>query len=47
LGVGLYQSARLAAQCGYRLELAENSPGKVCFVLSGEAAAGPAQRHVA
>jgi signal transduction histidine kinase len=47
LGVGLYQSTRLAAQCGYRLELAENSPGKVCFVLSGEAAAGAAQRHVA
>ena len=48
-GVGLYQSARLAAQSGYRLELAANSPGKVCFVLSGrsESGAADAERHVA
>jgi signal transduction histidine kinase len=37
-GVGLYQSARLAAQSGYRLALAANQPGKVCFVLSGQTA---------
>ena len=42
LGVGLYQSGRLAAQCGYRLALSANAPGIVCFVLSGEAAAGAA-----
>ncbi len=41
-GVGLYQSARLAAQCGYRLALAANSPGRVCFVLSKPASAATA-----
>ncbi|HYC44781.1 MAG TPA: HAMP domain-containing sensor histidine kinase [Burkholderiales bacterium] len=35
-GVGLFQSSRLAAQCGYRLTLASNEPGRVCFVLSSE-----------
>lgn len=39
-GVGLYQSSRLAVQCGYRLALAANAPGIVCFVLSSEPAAG-------
>lgn len=39
-GMGLYQSARLAAQRGYRLLLAENRPGRVCFRLTSE---GPAQ----
>ncbi|MDP1957951.1 MAG: hypothetical protein Q8J75_07210, partial [Rhodocyclaceae bacterium] len=33
LGVGLYQCARLAAQGGYRLELAENRDGCVRFRL--------------
>ncbi|MBX9810376.1 MAG: HAMP domain-containing histidine kinase [Burkholderiales bacterium] len=36
LGVGLYQSARQAARFGYRLTLAANEPGKVCFVLARE-----------
>jgi len=34
LGVGLYQSSRLARQYGYRLTLLANAPGRVCFVLS-------------
>lgn len=34
LGIGLYQSARLAEQCGHRLELAENRPGCVRFRLA-------------
>jgi signal transduction histidine kinase len=34
LGVGLYHSARQAAQQGYRLALAANMPGTVCFVLT-------------
>jgi signal transduction histidine kinase len=33
LGVGLYQCARQAAQLGYRLALAANETGRVCFVL--------------
>ena len=33
LGIGLYQGARLAASAGYALELAENEPGLVTFVL--------------
>jgi K+-sensing histidine kinase KdpD len=36
LGVGLYHSARQAAQLGYRLTLAANQPGTVCFVLTRE-----------
>ncbi|GAB1392280.1 hypothetical protein MASR1M60_04430 [Rhodocyclaceae bacterium] len=34
LGVGLYQCARLAERCGYRLELAENRAGAVRFRLA-------------
>ena len=41
LGIGLYQAARWAAQLGYRLTLASNRPGKVCFEL---AAADRAQK---
>jgi signal transduction histidine kinase len=37
LGVGLYQSSRLAKQYGYRLALESNSAGNVCFVLTREA----------
>jgi signal transduction histidine kinase len=36
LGVGLYHSAKQAAQLGYRLALAANQPGMVCFVLTRE-----------
>ncbi|MCM2289198.1 MAG: sensor histidine kinase [Sulfuritalea sp.] len=32
-GIGLYQAARYAKAAGYRLELAENRPGRVCFRL--------------
>jgi signal transduction histidine kinase len=38
-GMGLYQSAMLAAQAGYRLTLAENRRGRVCFRLAQEAPA--------
>ena len=41
-GVGLYQSSRLAAQYGYRLALATNVPGTVCFVLTSVQPAGVA-----
>jgi signal transduction histidine kinase len=34
-GIGLYQVARHAETCGYSLVLANNSDGKVAFVLSG------------
>lgn len=37
LGVALYQSAKQAGQLGYRLVLATNEPGRVCFVLTGQA----------
>ena len=33
LGVGLYHAARFAAQQGYRLTLANNETGRVCFRL--------------
>jgi hypothetical protein len=33
LGIGLYQSAKLAGELGYELVLAVNEPGKVCFML--------------
>jgi signal transduction histidine kinase len=47
-GVGLYQASRLAAQSGYRLSLAANEPGSVCFLLaSAEAGAAAGERHVA
>ena len=36
LGIGLYHSARQAAQLGYRLAIAANEPGMVCFVLTKE-----------
>lgn len=32
-GIGLFQAARYAKAAGYRLELAENRPGRVCFRL--------------
>ena len=35
-GVGLYQSARLASESGYRLALFSNVAGRVCFVLSAD-----------
>src|SRR5262245_60442448 len=34
LGVGLYHAAKQASQLGYRLVLAANEPGNVCFVLT-------------
>ena len=34
LGIGLFQAARWAEQLGYRLQLQENSLGKVCFELN-------------
>jgi len=40
LGVGLYQAAKQAAQLGYRLELAANEAGRVCFALT-RAGEGP------
>ncbi|HEX4782633.1 MAG TPA: sensor histidine kinase, partial [Usitatibacter sp.] len=43
LGIGLYQSARQAAHSGYRLELAENRQGCVCFTLTREDGALPAK----
>jgi len=33
-GIGLYQAARYAQATGYRLELAENRAGRVCFRLA-------------
>jgi signal transduction histidine kinase len=44
-GVGLYQSARLAAQSGYRLALDANAPGNVCFVLSGQVVESAAETN--
>jgi len=38
LGIGLYQAARLAEKGGYRLSLADNRDGAVCFAL-GKASA--------
>ena len=34
LGIGLFQAAKQADQIGYRLSLAANEPGMVCFVLT-------------
>jgi signal transduction histidine kinase len=34
LGIGLYHAARQAQQAGYRVELARNAAGDVCFALS-------------
>ena len=39
LGIGLFHAARQAAQLDYRLELAENRAGFVCFRLSANARA--------
>jgi len=39
LGIGLFHAARQAAQLDYRLELAENRVGFVCFRLSANARA--------
>ena len=36
LGIGLFQAAKQALQAGYRLALAANEPGMVCFVLTRE-----------
>ena len=36
LGVGLYHSAKQASQFGYRLTIAANQPGTVCFRLTKE-----------
>jgi signal transduction histidine kinase len=38
LGVGLYHAAQQAERLGYRLTLAANEPGRVCFFLTREAA---------
>ena len=38
LGIGLYQAARLAAQHGCALRLADNAPGHVVFELASDAA---------
>ncbi|MGE0875453.1 MAG: ATP-binding protein, partial [Burkholderiales bacterium] len=35
LGLGLYQSARLAEAAGYALTLESNRDGEVCFLLAG------------
>jgi K+-sensing histidine kinase KdpD len=45
LGIGLYHTARLAAQAGYRLEIAANRDGDVCFMLAQDEA--PAARSAA
>jgi hypothetical protein len=36
LGIGLYHVARQARDAGYRVELASNRDGEVCFRLSGD-----------
>jgi sensor histidine kinase regulating citrate/malate metabolism len=36
LGIGLYQAARQAEKLGYRLAIAGNERGRVCFELSGQ-----------
>lgn len=40
LGIGLYQAGRWAEQLDYRLTLASNRPGRVCFELRAETPAG-------
>jgi hypothetical protein len=37
LGIGLFHTARLAHQAGYRLELSSNREGRVCFTLASAA----------
>jgi signal transduction histidine kinase len=39
LGIGLYHAARQAQQAGYRVELARNVAGEVCFALTSEPSA--------
>ncbi len=41
LGIGLFQAARQAAQAGFRLRLAANADGRVCFAIEREVAAAP------
>ncbi|MHB1173725.1 MAG: sensor histidine kinase [Sulfuriferula sp.] len=36
LGIGLYQAGKQAAQLGYKLRLASNRDGAVCFALSNQ-----------
>ncbi len=48
LGIGLYHAARQAEAAGYRLELAENRPGRVAFRLFSPlplAGEGPGERE--
>ena len=40
LGIGLFHTARLALQAGFRLELRSNRDGEVCFALLREIAPG-------
>ncbi|MDP1718761.1 MAG: HAMP domain-containing sensor histidine kinase [Burkholderiales bacterium] len=40
LGVGLYHAAKQANLLGYRLALAANEPGRVCFMLTREGGGG-------
>ena len=41
LGIGLYQSARMANHAGYRVSLTDNRPGRVCVsLLRGEVPLG-------
>lgn len=47
LGVGLYQSARLAAELGYVLRLETNRPGEVAFSLQPAAARLQTEAHAA
>jgi hypothetical protein len=37
LGIGLYHASRQAQQAGYRVDLARNEAGSVCFALESEA----------
>lgn len=39
MGIGLYQTARLLENTGFRLRLAANEPGHVCFQLGSDAQA--------
>lgn len=34
MGIGLYQAGRLAAQSGYRAQVAANEAGRVAFLLA-------------
>jgi len=39
-GIGLYQTSRLAQISGFSLQLRDNEPGRVCFILRGEVRRG-------